>query len=93
VFLFQLAKGGLDREIYKKLIAPFKNDLPATEDEAIRKICNEHKYAFFGKNILKKNISSSTPCEVLKLPGYSYKDPVAFTTSKNCRYKSLINWR
>jgi hypothetical protein len=79
--------------VYKKLIAPFKNDLPLSHKEGFRRVCAEHKYAFLGPNILKTKISLSLPCQVVPLPGNFYKDPWAFIISKNSPYKSIINWR
>jgi hypothetical protein len=93
LFLFQLAKEGINREIYRKLIAPIKHDLPTTNPEGYNKICSEHKYAFFGTNILKTKFSLSIPCKVIPLPGFSYMEPWAFIMSKNNPYKGLINRR
>jgi hypothetical protein len=91
--LFQLAKGGIESEIYKKLIAPLKNDLPASEVEGFRRVCAEHKYAFFGSNVLKTIFSLFIPCNVIPLPGNTYRETWAFIMSKNFTYKGLINWR
>ena len=91
--MFQLAKDGIEREIYITLIAPFMHDLPASEFEGFTRVCTDHNYAFFGQNILKTKLSLSIPCKVFPLPGNSYKDPWAFIISKNSPYKGLINWR
>ena len=93
LFWFQLAKGGVEREIYRKLIAPFKNDMPNSTLVGFRSVCAEHKYAFFGPNLLNTILSLSIPCKVIPLPGNSYMDPWAFILSKNSHYKGLINWR
>ena len=93
MFPFQLAKGGIERTIYIKLIAPFVHELPASEFEGFGKACTDHKYAYFGTNFLKTKIPFFIPCKVIPLPGISYKDPWAFIISKNSHYKGLINWR
>jgi hypothetical protein len=93
VSFFQLAKGGIEREIYKKLIAPLKNDLPVSDVEGFRRVCAEHRYAYFGQNILKTKLHSSIPCKVFPLPGNSYRDHEVFIISKSSPYKGLINWR
>jgi hypothetical protein len=93
LFLFQLAKGGIERQIYTKLIAQIKNDLPASEVEAYRRVCAEHKYAYFGLNLLKTTFSYFIPCKVIPLPGNTYRGTWAFIMSKNITYKGLINWR
>ena len=93
VFFFQLATGGIESAVYKKLIAPFKNDLPASHVEGFRRACADHKYAFFGPNILTTSLSLSLSCQLVPLPDTSYKDQWAFIISKNSSYKGLINWR
>ena len=93
MFFFQLAEGGIEREIYKKLIAPFKNDLPASQLEGFSRVCADHKYAFFGVNLMKMNYYSSITCRVIPIPGFSYSEPWAFIISNNSSYKGLINWR
>jgi hypothetical protein len=93
VFLFQLATGGIESAVYKKLIAPFKNDLPNTNYEGFRRVCDEYKYAYFGPNVLNTKLLSSLPCQVVPLPGTSYRGKWAFIISKNSSYKGLINWR
>jgi len=91
VFKFQLAKGGTESAVYKELIAPYKNDLPTSNSDGFRRVCADHKYAFF--DISKNNYSLSLPCQFVPLPETSYKVPWAFIISKNSSYKSLINWR
>jgi hypothetical protein len=93
VLLLQLAKGGTEREIYEKMIAPFRNDLPVSHFDGFRRVCVEHKYAYFGPNLLKTKYSSSIICKVIPLPGNSYMDQWAFIIHKNSPYKGIINWR
>jgi hypothetical protein len=92
VFFFQLARGGIESAVYKKLIAPFKNDMPATEIGGIRRVCADQNYAFLAYNFLKNNFSL-LPCQLVPLPDTSYRDPWAFIISKNSSYKGIINWR
>ena len=93
MFSFQLATGGTERAVYKKLIEPLKNDLPASQLVGFRRVCAEHKYAHLGPNIFNTNFSLLFPCKMVPLPGTSYKDPWAFIISKNSTYKGIINWR
>ena len=93
LFSFQLAKGGTESAVYNKLIAPFKNDMPNSYVEGFGKVCADHKYAFFGVNILKTKVSLPVPCQVVSLHGTSYKDQWAFIFRKDSPYKTLINWR
>ena len=93
VFFFQLATGGIERAVYKKLIAPFKNDLPTSHIDGFGRVCADHKYAFFGPNILKTQIGSLLPCQLVPLPDTYYRDQWAFIISKNSSYKGLISWR
>jgi hypothetical protein len=69
------------------------NDLPASHEEGFRRACADHKYAYFGPNILTTSLSPSLSCRLVPLPDTSYKDQWAFIISKNSSYKGLINWR
>jgi hypothetical protein len=93
LYFFQLATGGIEIAVNKKLIAPFKNDLPASHSDGFRRACTDHKYAYFGPNLLITNFSLSLPCQLVPLPDTSYRDQWAFIISKNSSYKGLINWR
>jgi len=93
VFFFQLATGGIERAVYKKLIEPFKDDLPAFDAEGFRRVCAEHKYAFFGTNLLKTKFMLPPPCQVVPLSENNYKEQLAFIIPKNSTYKGLIKWR
>jgi hypothetical protein len=93
VFFFQLATGGIESAVYKKLIEPLIKDLPASHVEGFRMACADHKYAFFGPNILTTSFSLSLSCQLVQLPDTSYKDQWAFIISKNSSYKGIINWR
>jgi hypothetical protein len=74
VFFFQLATEGFESAVYKKLIAPFKNDLPAMLSDGFRRACADHNYAYFDNNILNTNFSLLLPCQLMSLPDTSFKD-------------------
>jgi len=93
LFFFQGATGGIESAVYKKLIAPFKNDMPSSHMVGLRRACVDKKYAYFGPNLLKTNYSLLLPCKLLPLPENSYGESWAFILSKNSPYKGLINWR
>jgi len=93
VFFFQLATGGIESTVYKKLIAPFGNDLSNTYMDGFRRVCTDHNYAYFGPNTVRKIYSMTLPCQLVPLPDTSYKDQWAFIISKNSSYKGIINWR
>jgi len=93
LFLFQLAPGEFERVVYKKLIAPFKDDMPASHVDGYRRVCADHKYAYFSLNLLKTKHSLSLPCQLMPLPETSYQVPSAFLIYKNSSFKGLINWR
>jgi len=93
LFFFQLARGGIESAVYETLIAPFMNDMPASSLDGFRRACAEHKYVFFGFDLLKTEQSLSLPCQLVPLPETSYKHPGAIVISKNSSYKGLINWR
>jgi hypothetical protein len=92
LFYFQLATGGIESAVYKKLIAPIKNDLPVSFLVGYRRVCAEHKYAYLGPDILKAGFMS-LPCQPVPLPEPTYKATWGFIIPKNSPYKGLINWR
>jgi len=71
LFFFQLTTGGIESAVYKKLIAPFKNDLPATNVDGWRRVCTDHKYAYVSLNHLITNFSLSLSCQLVPLPDIS----------------------
>jgi hypothetical protein len=93
VFSFQLATGEIERAVYRKLIAPFKNDLPTSHSDGFRRVCADHKYAYFGPDILNENYQFPLLCQIVPLPETFYRDSWAFIIAKNSSYKGLINWR
>ena len=92
-FSFQLATEGIERAVYKKMIAPIKKDLPASHIDGFRRVCADHNYAYFGPNVLGTDLLLSIPCQIVPLPETFYTQQWAFIISKNCSYKGLINWR
>jgi hypothetical protein len=93
LFSFQLATRELERAVYKKLIAPYKNEMAPTYMLGFIRACADHKYAFICPNILITKFSMPLPCQLVPIPGTSYRNPAAFMISKNSSYKGLINWR
>jgi len=86
VFFLPLATGGIKSAVYKKLIAPFKDDLPTSFLDGFRRVCADHNYAFFAPNDWNTNFSLSLSCQVVPLPETSYRDLWAFIISKNNSY-------
>jgi hypothetical protein len=93
LFFFQEATGGIESAVYKKLIAPFQKDLPASHFLGYKRVCVDRKYAYIGPNMLKETFVLSLPCQLSPLPGTEYRNQYAFIMSKNSSYKGLINWK
>jgi hypothetical protein len=53
---------GIESDVYKKLIAPFKNDMPVWELDGFKRVCADHKYAYIGPTNLVKHLSSKISC-------------------------------
>jgi hypothetical protein len=79
--------------VYKKLIAPFKNDMPVSDLDGFKRVCADHKYAYIGSNFFSNYFSRNLSCQVMPLPETKYPESLAFITSKNNPFKGLINWR
>jgi hypothetical protein len=77
--------------VYKKLIAPFKNNMPVSHLDGFRRVCNDHKYAYIVP--IETHYSQKMPCQILPLPESFYTVTVAFIITKNNPYRGLINWR
>ena len=92
-FLFQRATRGIEKDVYETLIAPYENDLPASLSDGLRRVCADHKYAFYGYNLLNTEAVKSVSCNIVPLPNAFYTDAWAFLITKNSPYKGLINWR
>jgi hypothetical protein len=93
IFFFQRATKGIKSDVYKKLIAPFKNDMPVSEVDGFSRVCDDHKYAYIGRDYWAKYFSSELSCQLVQLPGTYYLYTTAFIISKNNTFKGLINWR
>ena len=93
IFLFQRATEGTERAAYKKLIAPYKDDMPKSDLEGLKTACARHKYAYIGTNFLRLQLSSVLTCQLVPLPGTSYPETLTYIISLNNPYKGLINWR
>jgi hypothetical protein len=93
MFSFRLATGGIDSAVYKKMIAPFMNDLPASHSDGYRRVCADQNYEYVGPYIMNTNLSLSLSCQLGPLPETSYRDQWVFIISKNSSYKGQINWR
>ena len=93
VFLFQLAKEGIERDVYKKLIVPFKSDMPISDSDGLRRVCADPKFAYIGFNHLNTDFARSLSCHIVTLPDTFYREAWAFIITKNSPYKGLINWR
>ena len=64
MFFFQLATGRIQNAVYKKLIAPFKNDLPISINDGFRRVCGDDNYAYVGPNILHTKFFFAAPLSV-----------------------------
>jgi hypothetical protein len=89
----QGAEEGIENAVYKKLIAPFKNDMPSSITEGFKAACTRHKYAFMVSLFISQQSKRAILCQLVTLPGTSYPDPLTFVISKNSPYKRLINWK
>jgi hypothetical protein len=92
-FFFQNATEGIESAVYRKLIAPFKNDMPVSDWDGFRRVSVDHKYAFIGPTYLVKYLSSDISSQLLQLPGTYSRYNTAFIFSKKNPYRGLFNWR
>jgi len=69
------------------------NDLPKSDADGFRRVCDEGKYAHVGANLFRTLKSSSLYCQMVSLPGTSYPEALTYIIPKTSHYKGLINWR
>jgi hypothetical protein len=85
---------GLKSTVYKKLIAPHKNDLPTGNFEGFSSVCDcRHKYAFISSAFAGKYWARKLSCDLTTLPETYYPESLTFIISKNSPYKKLFNWK
>ena len=93
IFVFQRATDGSEWAAYRKLIAPFKDDMPKSDLEGLKSACAYHKYSYIGTNFHRLQLSIVLTYELFPLPGTSYPESLTYIISQNNPYKGLINWR
>jgi len=69
------------------------SDMPKSDAEGFRRVCDERKYAHIGANLFRTLKLSSLSCQMVSLPGTSYPEALSYIISKTSHYKGLINWR
>jgi hypothetical protein len=78
IFLFQGATAGIEIAVYKKLIAPSMNDMPATHSVGLRRACADKKYAYIGINALNTAFGGKALCQLVPLPGTFLQESMGF---------------
>jgi hypothetical protein len=69
------------------------NEMPKSDADGYRRVCDERNYAYFGSNLFRKLEPSWLSCQMISLPGTSYPEALTYIISKTSHYKGLINWR
>lgn len=92
--VLQAETEGLKSVVYKTLISPHKNDMPAGNLEGFKRVCDSrHKYAFMASLFVGQYWAMKLPCHFTTLPDTFYPECLTFVISKNSPYKKLINWK
>jgi len=87
IYFSQQATGIIESAVYKKLIAPFKNDLPASHMDVSRRVCADHRYPYDGPDLLSKIYSMTLLYQLMPLPETSHLGTGTIIISKNNSYK------
>ena len=69
------------------------NEMPKSEADGFKRVCDERKYAHIGANLFITLESNSLSCQMVSIPGTSYPEALTYIISKTSHYKGLINWR
>ena len=93
ILSFQRATGGIESVAYKKLMAPFKKEMPKSYFDGFRRACADEKYAFLSNVLLARSYLRGKACKLVTLSRPAFRDTYALIISKNSSYKGIINWR
>jgi hypothetical protein len=63
-FFLQRATEGFERVEYKRLIAPFKKQMPLSDLDGFRRVCADHNYVYIGPKFLIKYFSVAVSCQL-----------------------------
>jgi hypothetical protein len=92
--VLQAQTEGLENIVYKKLIAPHKNELPTTNFEGFTRVCDSrHKYAFMAPVSIGQYFERILLCHITALPDTYYREWITYIISKKSPYTKLINWK
>ncbi|PSN32789.1 Ionotropic receptor 186 [Blattella germanica] len=89
---FQDSPTPLLKQVYKKMLEPHLNTMPHTGHVGLKRICNRYKYAFFTTDQEVHWSYGKTDCDIIKLPGTSFKSQVGMIIAKNSPYKDILDY-
>lgn len=79
------------REVYAKLIAPDKDNLPISIEEGMQRVCDVNCYAFMTSLDVVLGLLDNITCELSSVLGASIPESLAMSAIKQSPYLGLVN--
>jgi hypothetical protein len=89
-FTLQQSQLALLREIYRKMIHPEVDRLPAGVYEGLTTLCTRRRYAYIAAVADAEMMKASLPCMVVYVPGTAIRSYLSFAISKRSPYKGIL---
>jgi hypothetical protein len=78
------------RELYLKKIAPNADDLPDSNLEGFRRVCNRHKYTFLSSHRYLNRYAGEISCKLATIPGAFIPETNAMALVKGSPYLGVF---
>ncbi|PNF14716.1 hypothetical protein B7P43_G09342 [Cryptotermes secundus] len=89
---FNNATDALMKEVYVKLIAPDKDQLPISIEEGMQRVCDIDNYAFMTSLDVVLGLLDRITCKLSSVLGASIPESLAMSIAKGSPYRGLINY-
>jgi hypothetical protein len=77
--------------VYKKLIEPYKKDLPNNNEEALKRICNRNNYGAIIPLSALRGLWTYATCNIVPISKASFLHPASMIINKGSPYKRLFS--
>jgi hypothetical protein len=81
------------KEVYVKLIALDKDNLPITIEEGMQRVCDIDNYAFMTSLDVVLGLLDNITCEITSVLGASIPESLAMSVVERSPYLGLINYK
>jgi hypothetical protein len=79
------------RNVYERLIEPYKEDLPNNYVETLKRICNRDKYGAVISQPSLRGLETYTACNIVPIPEASFAHMASMIISKGSPYRRYFS--